>query len=70
MADRNAYMGDEVQGHTIGIIGLGHIGRRVAALCQGLLGMSVIACDPFVEEAAMAEGGVRKVDLDTLLDRG
>jgi len=67
MADRNAYMGDEVQGRTIGIIGFGHIGQRIAELCQGLLGMNVIACDPFVDADAMAQRGVRKAELDTLL---
>src|SRR5271169_5460716 len=37
--NRNALMGIESQGKTIGIVGLGHVGRRIAELCKGLLGM-------------------------------
>ena len=36
--DRNALMGTEAEGKTIGIVGLGNVGRRIAALCRGLLG--------------------------------
>ena len=35
--NRNALMGNEVQGKTIGIVGLGNVGRRIAELCKGLL---------------------------------
>src|ERR1700734_3605475 len=34
--NRNALMGTEAQGKTIGIVGLGHVGRRIAQLCSGL----------------------------------
>src|SRR5258706_8950323 len=37
--NRNALIGAEVQGKTIGIVGLGNVGRRIAELCKGLLGM-------------------------------
>src|SRR3984893_9109385 len=40
---RNAFMGTEAQGKTIGIVGLGNVGRRIAELCKGLLGMKVLA---------------------------
>src|SRR6202165_2868420 len=40
---RNALMGTEAQGKTIGIVGLGNVGRRIAELCKGLLGMEVLA---------------------------
>src|SRR5438477_113712 len=46
--NRNALMGTEVQGKTIGIVGLGNVGRRIAALCRGLLGMNVLAYDPYL----------------------
>src|SRR6478752_9379090 len=36
---RNALMGNEVQGKTIGIVGLGNVGRRIAALCNSLFAM-------------------------------
>src|SRR6476661_583712 len=39
---RNALMGNEVQGKTIGIVGLGNVGRRIAALCNSLFGMKVL----------------------------
>ncbi len=35
--NRNALMGTEAQGKTIGIVGLGNVGRRIAELCRGLL---------------------------------
>ena len=41
--NRNALMGTEAQGKTIGIIGLGNVGRRIAELCNGLLRMNVLA---------------------------
>ena len=45
--NRNALMGTEAQGKTIGIVGLGNVGRRIADLCKGLLGMNVLAYDPY-----------------------
>jgi len=67
--DRNALMGTEVQGKTIGIVGLGNVGRRIAALCRGLLGMNVLAYDPYLSATEMAERGGEKVTLDELLRR-
>ena len=62
-------MGAEVQGKTIGIVGLGNVGRRIAALCKGLLGMNVLAYDPYLSATEMAERGGEKVTLDELLRR-
>src|SRR6202035_5655705 len=67
--DRNALMGNEVGGKTIGIVGLGNVGRRIAALCRGLLGMNVLAYDPYLSATVMAERGAEKVELDDLLRR-
>jgi D-3-phosphoglycerate dehydrogenase len=67
--DRNALMGTEVGGKTIGIVGLGNVGRRIAALCRGLLGMNVLAYDPYLSATVMAERGGEKVELDDLLRR-
>jgi D-3-phosphoglycerate dehydrogenase len=69
MQDRAAFMGDDVKGRTIGIVGLGNVGRRLAELCRGLLGMQVIACDPYLDEDAVAARGAVKVTLDELLRR-
>src|SRR6202022_4707761 len=67
--NRNALMGNEVGGKTIGIVGLGNVGRRIAELCKGLLHMKVIAYDPYLTAAEMAERGGDKVELDDLLRR-
>src|ERR1700749_2756527 len=67
--NRNALMGTEVQGRTIGIVGIGNVGRRVAELCKGLLGMNVLAYDPYLTASEIAGRGAEKVELDDLLRR-
>ncbi len=67
--DRLAFMGNDVAGRTIGIVGLGNVGRRISALCGGMLNMQVIACDPYLDEATIRERGATKVTLDELLRR-
>ena len=54
--DRNKYMGTQLTGKTLGVIGLGRIGREVAQRAIGL-GMTVLAFDPFVTPAKVAELG-------------
>ena len=65
--NRNALMGTEAQGKTIGIVGLGNVGRRIAELCRGLLHMNVLAYDPYLSATEMAARGGEKVELDDLL---
>ncbi len=67
--NRNALIGTEAQGRTIGIVGLGNVGRRIAELCNGLLGMKVLAYDPYLTATEMAARGGEKVELDELLRR-
>jgi D-3-phosphoglycerate dehydrogenase len=67
--NRNALVGTEAHGKTIGIVGLGNVGRRIAALCKGLLGMKVLAYDPYLTASEMASRGGEKVELDELLSR-
>ena len=67
--DRNSLMGTEAEGKTIGIVGLGNVGRRIAALCNGLFRMKVLAYDPYLTAAEMAARGGEKVELDDLLRR-
>lgn len=67
MRDRNAFMGNDINGRTVGIVGLGNTGRRVAKLCRTLFDMQVLACDPYLDEATIAERGAKKVALDELL---
>ncbi len=69
LKDRNLFMGHEVQGRTIGIVGLGNVGRRVAELCRTLFGMQVLAVDPYLDEKEIAARGAVKVGLDELLRR-
>jgi D-3-phosphoglycerate dehydrogenase len=67
--NRNALIGNEAQGKTIGIVGLGNVGRRIAELCRGLLRMNVLAYDPYLSASEMAARGGEKVELDELLRR-
>jgi D-3-phosphoglycerate dehydrogenase / 2-oxoglutarate reductase len=67
--NRNALIGTEVQGKTVGIVGIGNVGRRIAELCKGLLGMKVLAYDPYLSAAEIAARGGEKVELDDLLRR-
>ncbi len=65
---KNAFMGVEVTGKTLGLIGAGNIGSIVASRALGLK-MKVVAYDPFLTPDRAVEMGVEKVDLDTLLSR-
>jgi D-3-phosphoglycerate dehydrogenase len=67
--NRNSLMGTEAEGKTIGIVGLGNVGRRIAALCNGLFRMKVLAYDPYLSATEMAARGGEKVELDDLLRR-
>ena len=63
---RARFMGVELSGKTLGIIGYGHIGRIVAAKALALE-MQVIAYDPFVTEEKFLADGVTGVGLDELV---
>lgn len=58
--------GEELEGKTAGIVGMGNVGRRVARLLGGF-GMRVLACDPWVPPSAFSEAGAERVDFQTLL---
>jgi len=66
--EKSRFMGVEVTGKTLGLIGCGNIGSIVANRAQGLK-MRVIAYDPFLSEERAAELGVEKVELEDLLPR-
>lgn len=63
---RSKFMGTELDGKTLGIIGLGRIGTRVTARARGF-GMRVIAYDPYIADAAFEKVGATRVTLDQLL---
>lgn len=65
---KNDFMGVEVTGKTLGLIGAGNIGSIVASRAIGLR-MKVVAFDPFLTPERAVEMGVEKVELDTLLAR-
>jgi D-3-phosphoglycerate dehydrogenase len=67
LQNRADFTGREARGKTIGIVGIGNVGRRVAELCGGLLRMQVIAYDPYVDAEETRRRGARKVALDELL---
>jgi len=66
--EKNRFMGVEITGKTLGIIGCGNIGSIVAMRGIGLK-MHVVAFDPFLSEARAEELGVQKVELDALFAR-
>jgi D-3-phosphoglycerate dehydrogenase / 2-oxoglutarate reductase len=65
---KNDFMGVEVTGKTLGLIGAGNIGSIVASRALGLR-MKVIAYDPFLTPERAVEMGVEKVDLEALITR-
>ena len=67
--DRRAYAGNNLRYKTIGIVGIGHIGRRVAQLCGVLFDNTVLAYDPYLTAEQIATRGATKVELDELLHR-
>ncbi|GLS30541.1 D-3-phosphoglycerate dehydrogenase [Mesorhizobium albiziae] len=66
--EKNRFMGVEITGKTLGVIGCGNIGSIVAMRGVGLK-MHVVAFDPFLSEGRAEELGVQKVELDELLAR-
>src|SRR4051795_8250543 len=66
--EKNRFMGVELAGKTLGLIGCGNIGSIVADRAHGLK-MKVVAYDPFLSPERAVELGVEKVDLDELLAR-
>lgn len=66
--DRKSYMGVELRGKTLGVVGFGRIGRAVAKRAQAFE-MSVIAYDPYVSADSGRQVGVEMVDLDSLYAR-
>lgn len=62
------FYGTELHAMTVGIIGLGNIGSRVAEIIHNGFGSKVIAYDPNVSSEKMAEHGATKVELSDLLE--
>ncbi len=60
--EKKSFEGDELGGKTLGLIGIGNIGKEVAKRATAL-GMTVVAYDPYVKDAEI----VKLVSLDELL---
>ncbi len=66
--DKKKFVGVELHGKTLGVIGLGRIGRHVARIAKGF-GMNICGYDPFVSEENAREGGIELDSLDNVLAR-
>ncbi len=65
--EKSRLQGVELCGKTLGLVGCGRIGSKVADICLGL-GMSVLAFDPYLREDTAAEKGIRLTSLDEVLE--
>jgi D-3-phosphoglycerate dehydrogenase len=66
--ERKKYMGVEVAGKTLGVVGLGRIGREVARRARAFR-MKVVGYDPYVTSQLAEDGGIEAIPLDDLLAR-
>lgn len=66
--EKNRFVGSELYGKTLGLIGAGNIGSIVADRARGLK-MRVIAYDPYLSPQRALELGIEKVELSELLPR-
>jgi glyoxylate reductase len=65
--DPGAYLGIEIRGSTVGVVGMGRIGARYAALAHGL-GASIVYVGRSAKPEAESEIGVRRLELPELLE--
>jgi len=66
--ERKKFMGVEVYGKTLGVVGLGRIGTEVAKRAISF-GMTVLACDPYLSADRSKDLGIESVDLKGLFTR-
>jgi D-3-phosphoglycerate dehydrogenase / 2-oxoglutarate reductase len=64
---RESFKGTNAQGRTVGIIGLSHVGQRVARICGKGLEMRILAYDPYLPAAVFQAHEAVQVSLDELL---
>ncbi len=64
--EKSRFMGIELNGKTLGVIGMGRIGSQVVTRSKAF-GMETIVYDPYITEKSASELGVTVVDLETLL---
>ena len=66
--ERSRFKGVELRSKTIGIVGLGRVGRRIARRCRAF-GMDVICYDPYMGEDRFRSMKIQNVSFDELLER-
>ena len=66
--EKKKFLGNELRGKTLGVIGLGAIGREVVIRARAFE-MKIVACDPFINTQTAGNLGVDLVDLDGLYQR-
>jgi D-3-phosphoglycerate dehydrogenase len=64
---RRAADGIDLRGKTLGLIGVGRIGGRVASICRGCFSMRVLAHDPYVTPERARELGVELASVDEVV---
>jgi D-3-phosphoglycerate dehydrogenase len=62
ITDRTAFKGIELNDKTVGIIGIGHVGTRLAAMCRDIFNCRVLAYDPPLSAETVASRGAEKVE--------
>jgi D-3-phosphoglycerate dehydrogenase / 2-oxoglutarate reductase len=65
--ERDRLMGFDLRGRTIGIVGVGRIGARVAEICRCAFSMRVLGYDPYLEDKAIRDRGAEPRTLQSLL---
>ena len=65
--DRAAYIGRELSGRVLGVIGIGNVGGTLVRICRAAFAMRVLAYDPLLTAEQIAARGAEKTDLATLL---
>ena len=64
--DRHRFVGSEIRNKTLGIVGLGKIGREVMQRAKGF-GMNIIGYDPFIKEDMFQSDEIKLLELDELV---
>ncbi|MBE0623343.1 MAG: hydroxyacid dehydrogenase [Burkholderiales bacterium] len=66
---RDRLLGFDIRGRTLGIVGMGRIGTRVAEICRSAFAMKVLGTDPHQPQQTIAARGAEPVALDELLSK-
>jgi D-3-phosphoglycerate dehydrogenase / 2-oxoglutarate reductase len=66
--DKKSFTGAELKGKTLGLVGMGRVGREVAGRARAF-GMQIVAHDPYISERIAASLGVDLLSLDALCER-